>query len=90
MRCPLILPLFVAICEACLLKLTYGAHLILFLKSGVTIVKYSWLKKIFQRPHIDHYTTTPRIGMDDLTLKVDTATGDLTLKTYSVRLLQTL
>ena len=29
-------PLFVAICEACLLKLTYGAYLILFLKSGVT------------------------------------------------------
>jgi hypothetical protein len=37
-----------------------------------------------------HYTTTPKLGMDNLTLKVVTAPDDLTLKTYSVRLQQTL
>ena len=31
-----ITPLFVAICEICLLKLTYGAYLVLSLKSGIT------------------------------------------------------
>ena len=37
-----------------------------------------------------HYTTTPRLAMDDLTLKAATATDSLTLKSYSDRLLQTL
>jgi hypothetical protein len=37
-----------------------------------------------------HYTTTPRLAPNNLSLKVDTALDDLTLKTYSVRLLQTL
>ena len=31
----------------------------------------------------NHYTTTPRLAMDDLTLKTDTATDDLALKSYS-------
>ena len=37
-----------------------------------------------------HYTTTPRLAMDGLTLKAATATNNLTLKSYSDRLLQTL
>ena len=37
-----------------------------------------------------HYTTTPRLAMDGLTLKAATATDNLTLKSYSDRLLQTL
>ena len=41
--------------------------------------------------HVDsHYTTTPRLTMDGLTLKEATATDNLTLKSYSDRLLQTL
>jgi len=32
------------------------------------------------------YTTTPRLAMDDLMLKVDTAINDLSLKSYSDRL----
>ena len=36
-----------------------------------------------------HYTTTPKLAMDDLTLKAVTATDNLTLKSYSDRLLQT-
>ena len=38
----------------------------------------------------NHYTTTPRLAMDGLTLKAATATDSLTLKSYSDRLLQTL
>jgi hypothetical protein len=38
----------------------------------------------------DRYITTPEIAMDYLTLKADTTIDDLTLKTYSVRLLQRL
>jgi hypothetical protein len=38
--------------------------------------------------HMIHYTTTPRLVMDDLTLKVDIATDDLSLKSYSDRLMQ--
>jgi len=34
-----------------------------------------------------HYTTTPTLAMDGLTLKVATATENLTLKSYSDRLL---
>jgi hypothetical protein len=34
-----------------------------------------------------HYTTTPRLAMDDLTAKAVTGADDLTLKTYSERLL---
>jgi len=34
-----------------------------------------------------HYTTTPRLAMDDLTVKVVTGADDLTLKTYTDRLL---
>jgi hypothetical protein len=37
-----------------------------------------------------HYTTTPKLAIDNLTLKADTAPDNLTLKTYSVRLLLTL
>jgi uncharacterized membrane protein YukC len=37
-----------------------------------------------------HYTTTLRLAPDNLTLKADTTPNDLTLKTYSVRLLPTL
>jgi hypothetical protein len=37
-----------------------------------------------------HYTTTPKLDMDNLTLKANTVPDDLTLKTYSIRLLQTL
>jgi len=36
-----------------------------------------------------HYTTTPDLALDDLTLKAATTAYGLTLKTYSVRLLQT-
>jgi hypothetical protein len=42
------------------------------------------------RMAIIHYTTTPKLVMDSLTLKADTTPDNLTLKTYSVRLLQTL
>ena len=38
----------------------------------------------------DHYTTTPRLVMDDLTLKAAIATDELTLKSYRDRLAQTL
>ena len=34
-----------------------------------------------------HYTTTPKLAMDDLTLKAATATDSLTLKSYSDRFL---
>jgi hypothetical protein len=33
-----------------------------------------------------HYTTTPRLVMDDLTLKAEIAINDLSLKIYSDRL----
>ena len=36
-----------------------------------------------------HYTTTPDLALDDLTPKAATTVCGLTLKTYSVRLLQT-
>jgi hypothetical protein len=36
-----------------------------------------------------HYTTTPRLAMDDLTLKAATATDDLSLKSYSDKRVQT-
>jgi len=36
-----------------------------------------------------HYTTTPDLASDDLTLKAATTSCGLTLKTYNVRLLQT-
>jgi hypothetical protein len=35
-----------------------------------------------------HYTTTPRLAMDDLTLKEAIAIDDLSLKSYSDRLIQ--
>ena len=35
-----------------------------------------------------HYTTTSRLVIDDLTLKVDTMIGDLSLKSYSDRLMK--
>jgi hypothetical protein len=34
-----------------------------------------------------HYTTTPKLAMDDLTAKAVIGADDLTLKTYSDRLL---
>jgi hypothetical protein len=37
-----------------------------------------------------HYTTTPRLAMDELTLKAATATDELTLKIYSDSLALTL
>ena len=37
-----------------------------------------------------HYTTIPKLTMDGLTLKAATATDNLTLKSYSDRLPQTL
>ena len=37
-----------------------------------------------------HYTTTPRLATDGLTLKAAIATDSLTLKSYSDRLLHTL
>jgi hypothetical protein len=37
-----------------------------------------------------HYTTTPKSALDGLTPKAVTASDNLTLKTYSVRLLLTL
>ena len=37
-----------------------------------------------------HYTTTPSLAMDGLMLKAATAIDNLTLKSYSNRLLQTL
>ena len=37
-----------------------------------------------------HYTTTPSLAMDSLTLNAATVIDSLTLKSYSDRLLQTL
>jgi hypothetical protein len=34
------------------------------------------------------YTTTPRLAMDDLMLKVDAAIDDLSLKSYSDKLVR--
>jgi hypothetical protein len=34
-----------------------------------------------------YYTTTPRLAIDDLTAKLVTGANDLTLKTYSDKLL---
>jgi hypothetical protein len=40
--------------------------------------------------HDYHYTTTPKLALDGLTPKAVTASDNMTLKTYSVRLLLTL
>ena len=48
------------------------------------------MKVFFKTNLFIHYTTTSRLAMDDLTLKVDIATDDLSLKSYSDRLLQTI
>jgi hypothetical protein len=68
-------------------KYAYGAKLKLSRRS-LGDVKALFLCRFSLLPW--HYTTTPKLALDNLTLKADTTPDDLTLKTYSVRLLPTL
>ena len=57
-------PLFVAICEICLLKLTYGAYLVLSWKSGITPIGNNFARKALE--HFAHVVDVFFVGIEPL------------------------